>query len=172
MTSSCNYTKHVLCGCNVCTKAFTCTRLIHIYRGPWHQRQMHYKSANEHEGKSRNVRPTLDSFCWYLLPKSPINAVEPPLENLAHTTQHIDKYWRYSVGFLLHRGSSHPPFPWMVWMWIGGLGYQEIPMSNAMLVNKDFQTCRQIGWQQSRQPIRSHVRKPLLINMKFNMAFT
>ena len=33
----------------------------------------------------------------------------------------------------------------------------------------DFQTWHQIGWQQSRQPIRGHVRKSVLTNMEFNM---
>ena len=37
-----------------------------------------------------------------------------------------------------------------------------------MLVNSDFQTWHLIGWQHSRQPIRSHVRKYLLTNMEFN----
>ena len=40
-----------------------------------------------------------------------------------------------------------------------------------MLV-KDFQTCLLIGWQHSRQPIRSHVRKSLLPNMELDMDFT
>ena len=38
-----------------------------------------------------------------------------------------------------------------------------------MLVNKDFQTRHLIGWQHSRQPIKSHVRKSLLANMEFNI---
>ena len=49
-----------------------------------------------------------------------------------------------------------------------GLGYLEI----FMLVNKDFQNWQLIGWQHSRQPIRSHVRKFLFTNMEFNMDFT
>ena len=44
-------------------------------------------------------------------------------------------------------------------------------MLKSMLVNKDFQTWHLIGWQHSRQPIRSHVRKALLTNMEFNMGF-
>ena len=44
-------------------------------------------------------------------------------------------------------------------------------MVKSMLANKDFQTWHLIGWQHSRQPIRSHVRKSLLINMEFNMDF-
>ena len=39
-----------------------------------------------------------------------------------------------------------------------GLGYCEISMVKSMSVIKDFQTWNVIGWQ----PIRSHVRKPLL----------
>ena len=50
-----------------------------------------------------------------------------------------------------------------------GVGYQDIPMINSMLINKDFQNCLLIGWQHSRQPIRSHVRKFLLSNMDFNV---
>ena len=45
-------------------------------------------------------------------------------------------------------------------------------MLKSMLVKKDFQTCHLIGWQHSRQPIRSHVKKSLLTNMEFNMDFT
>ena len=45
-------------------------------------------------------------------------------------------------------------------------------MLKSMFVNKDFQTCRLIGWQYSHQPIRSHVGKSLLIDMEFNMDFT
>ena len=44
-------------------------------------------------------------------------------------------------------------------------------MLKSMLFNKDFQTWHLIGWQHSRQPIRSHVRKSLLTNMEFNMDF-
>ena len=47
------------------------------------------------------------------------------------------------------------------------LGYYEISMLKSMLVDKDFQTWHLIGWQHSWQPIRSHVRKPLLTNMDF-----
>ena len=47
----------------------------------------------------------------------------------------------------------------------------EISMLKSLLVNKDFQTWHLIGWQHSRQPIRSHVRKSLLTNMEFNMDF-
>ena len=44
-------------------------------------------------------------------------------------------------------------------------------MLKSMLVNKDFQTWHLIGWQHSRQPIKSHIRKPLLTDMEFNMDF-
>ena len=37
---------------------------------------------------------------------------------------------------------------------------------------KPFQTWHLIGWQHSRQPIRSHVRKSLLTNKEFTMDFT
>ena len=40
-----------------------------------------------------------------------------------------------------------------------------------MLVNKDFQTWYLIGWQHSRQPIKSHVRKSFLTNAEFDMDF-
>ena len=40
-----------------------------------------------------------------------------------------------------------------------------------MLVNKDFQTWHLIGWQHSRQPIRSHVRTSLLTSIEWNMDF-
>ena len=50
---------------------------------------------------------------------------------------------------------------------IWSLLYREISMSKCMLVNKDFQTWHLIGWHHSRQPIRSHVRKSLLISMEF-----
>ena len=53
-----------------------------------------------------------------------------------------------------------------------GLGYLEISMLKSILVNKDFQTWHPIGWQHSRQPIRSRDRKSLLTNMEFNMDFT
>ena len=45
------------------------------------------------------------------------------------------------------------------------LGYQEFSMLKSILVNKDIQTWRLIGWQHSRQPMRSHVRKSLLTNV-------
>ena len=35
-----------------------------------------------------------------------------------------------------------------------------------MVVNKDLQNWRLIGWQQSRQRIKSHVKKSLLTNME------
>ena len=38
-----------------------------------------------------------------------------------------------------------------------------------MLVNKDFQTWHLIGWQHSRQPIRSHVRKSLFTCLLSNL---
>ena len=41
------------------------------------------------------------------------------------------------------------------------LDYEEIPMLESMAVKKDFQTWHRIGWQHSRQPIRSHVWKSL-----------
>ena len=44
-------------------------------------------------------------------------------------------------------------------------------MLNSMSVNKDFQTWFLIGWQQSRQPIRSHVRKSMLTYKDFNFDF-
>ena len=44
-------------------------------------------------------------------------------------------------------------------------------MLKSLLVNKDFQTWHLIGWQRSRQPIRSHVRKSLSTDMNFNMDF-
>ena len=47
-----------------------------------------------------------------------------------------------------------------------------ISMSKSMLINKDFQTWHLIGWQHSRQPIRSHARKSLLTTMEFNIDFT
>ena len=53
----------------------------------------------------------------------------------------------------------------------GSLCYKEISMLKSMLINKEFQTWHLIGWQQSRQPIRSHVRKPLLTYMEFNIDF-
>ena len=52
------------------------------------------------------------------------------------------------------------------------LGYYEMSILKSILVSKDFQTWHLIGWQHSRQPIRSHVRKCLLTNMEFNMDFT
>ena len=39
-----------------------------------------------------------------------------------------------------------------------------------MFVNTNFQTWLLIGWQQSCQAIRSHVRKSLLINMDINQG--
>ena len=45
-------------------------------------------------------------------------------------------------------------------------------MLKSLLVNKDFHTWHLIGWQHSPQLIRSHVRKPLLTNMEFNIDFT
>ena len=42
-------------------------------------------------------------------------------------------------------------------------------MLKSMLISKDFQTWRLIGWQHSRQPIRSIVRKSLLTYMGFNV---
>ena len=53
-----------------------------------------------------------------------------------------------------------------------GQHYEEICMLKSMVVNKYFQTWHLIGWQHSRQPIRSHVRKSLLTSMEFNMDFT
>ena len=53
-----------------------------------------------------------------------------------------------------------------------GLGYKNISMLKSMLLHKDFQTWHLIGWQHSRQPIRSHVKKSLLTNIEFNMDFT
>ena len=47
----------------------------------------------------------------------------------------------------------------------------KIFMLKSMLINKNFQTWLLIGWQHSRQPIRSHVRKFVLNNMDFNMDF-
>ena len=47
----------------------------------------------------------------------------------------------------------------------------ETVMLNPILFNKDFQTWLQIGWEQSRQPIGTHVRKSLLTNTDFNMIF-
>ena len=44
-------------------------------------------------------------------------------------------------------------------------------MLKSMLVNKGFQTWHQIGWQHSRQPIRSPVRKSLLTNLEFKKDF-
>ena len=40
-----------------------------------------------------------------------------------------------------------------------------------ILVNPDLETCNPIGWQDSRQPIRSHASKSLLTNVDFNMDF-
>ena len=51
---------------------------------------------------------------------------------------------------------------------IWGLGYLDI----SMVKWKIFKPSHLIGWQQSHQPIRSHVRKSLLSNKKFNMDFT
>ena len=45
---------------------------------------------------------------------------------------------------------------------VSGLVYLEMSMLQSMQVNTDFQTWHLIDWQQSRQPIRSHVRKSLL----------
>ena len=45
-------------------------------------------------------------------------------------------------------------------------------MLKSMLAYKDFQTKHLIGWQHSRQPIRSQVNESLLTNMEFNMDFT
>ena len=45
-------------------------------------------------------------------------------------------------------------------------------MLKPMSVNKNFQTWLVIGWQHRRQPIKSHIRKSLLINMEFDMDFT
>ena len=53
-----------------------------------------------------------------------------------------------------------------------GLDYWEIYMLKSKLVEKDFQTWSLIGWQHSRQPIRSHVRISLLTNMDFKMDFS
>ena len=44
-------------------------------------------------------------------------------------------------------------------------------MLKSMLFDKDFQTWHLIGWQHSRQPIRSHVRKSLLTDMEFHVDF-
>ena len=44
-------------------------------------------------------------------------------------------------------------------------------MLQYILSNNDFQTWLVVGWQHSRQPIRSFVRKSLLIIMGFSMGF-
>ena len=64
---------------------------------------------------------------------------------------------------LLHEASDLEP---------GLLRSFHVKILVTLLVNKDFQTWHLIGWQQSCQPIRCHVRKSLLINMEFNMDFT
>ena len=53
----------------------------------------------------------------------------------------------------------------------GLLRVSYVKFQNSMLVNRDFQTWHLIGWQHSRQPIRSHVRKSLLTNMEFKHGF-
>ena len=55
---------------------------------------------------------------------------------------------------------------------VRSLRYVQISMLKSMLANKYFQTWHLIGWQHSRQPIKSHVRKPLSTDMEFNMNFT
>ena len=49
--------------------------------------------------------------------------------------------------------------------------YPYIPGAWVTKVNKDFQTWHLTGWQLCCQPIRSHVRKSVLINMAFIMDF-
>ena len=51
------------------------------------------------------------------------------------------------------------------------LYYHGIAMLKSMSVYNDFQALYLISWQHSRQPIRIHVRKPLVFDMDFNLAF-
>ena len=48
------------------------------------------------------------------------------------------------------------------------LVYKQISMLKFTSINTDFQTWFPIGWQQSHQPIGSHVRKSVLTSMDFN----
>ena len=45
-------------------------------------------------------------------------------------------------------------------------------MLKSTLDNKGFLTKHMIDFQHSHQPIRSRIRKSLLINMEFNMDLT
>ena len=53
--------------------------------------------------------------------------------------------------------------------WPGSWDTKKSQVLKSMLVNKDFQTWLLIGWQHSCQPIRTHVRKSLLMYIYFNM---
>ena len=70
--------------------------------------------------------------------------------------------WEDSGKHRLHHGSVP---------WYRGPGCSEIDITKYMAVNKVFQAWQLIGWQHSRQPIRSQVRNSMLTKMDFNMNF-
>ena len=48
----------------------------------------------------------------------------------------------------------------------------EMSMLKSMIVNKDFQSRNLNVWQHRRQPIRSHLKKSMLVNMDVNIDLT
>ena len=66
--------------------------------------------------------------------------------------------------------SGHPSPLIHFYLGPGLLGKFHIEIN--IFVNKDFKTWNLIGCKHSRQPLWSHVRKSLIINMAFNMDFT